>query len=787
MAAMATNSLGKSQLYNSRLIDVYLKLLKKKYPQINANDILSYANIKPYEVADQGHWLTQDQVDRFYEKLVQATGNPHIAREAGRYAASPDALGIMRQYALGLMGPANAFKLIRQATSNLVKSAIYESEAIGPNEVQLTVTPRDGVEEKPFQCENRIGFFEAIVMMFNKMPPTITHTECVFKGGNSCVYRISWAKSRAQQLRNLRKLFLLFLGPAATVLYFTGRENLLTPAIPLVALLFLFLSLLIERHEKKDVFNSLKNIHDSSDQTINQIKTSYNNALLANEIGRAISRHTDLSKIKPPDQNNNEVDLLLNRVVATLQNRLDFDRGLILLASDDRSRLVFKAGYGYSTELRQKLQRTAFHLDKPNSRGIFVISFKLQKPFLINDIDDIQEDLSLRSFRFARELGVKSFICCPIIYDGESIGLLAVDNIHTKRPLIQSDMSLLMGIAPVIGVSIRNTQLLKAQKRQFDSILHVLAATIDARDPLTAGHSEKVTEYSLGICRELGMDTGFTEMVRVAALLHDYGKIAVPDSVLKKPGRLTDYEYELVKTHAAKSREILEQINFEGIYRDVPRIAGAHHEKMDGSGYPEGMTGEDIPLGARIIAVADFFEAITSQRHYRDPMPLDIACQQLLQHQDQSFDGRVIEAFFAFIKQQYGIQPENLPARSVTLERDAARVPYHTEVILLQDGRKTTATSANISKGGIYIASEYEFPEGCAIQIAFVSPAQPHQTVSLKGRVAWTNRPNFRRKAALPIGFGVEFLDPPHIFTESVFNFVKNCLEDPQYQQSVAF
>ena len=199
------------------------------------------------------------------------------------------------------------------------------------------------------------------------------------------------------------------------------------------------------------------------------------------------------------------------------------------------------------------------------------------------------------------------------------------------------------------------------------------------------------------------------------------------------------------------------------------------------------MTGEEIPLGARIIAVADFFEAITSQRHYRDPMPLDIACHQLLQHQDQSFDGRVIEAFFAYMKQQYGIQPDNLPARSVTLERDAARVPYHTEVILLQEGRKTTATSANISKGGIYIATENEFPEGSAIQIAFVSPAQPHQTVSLKGRVAWTNRPTLRRKAALPIGFGVEFLDPPHIFTEAVFNFVKNCLEDPQYQQSVAF
>jgi putative nucleotidyltransferase with HDIG domain len=201
-----------------------------------------------------------------------------------------------------------------------------------------------------------------------------------------------------------------------------------------------------------------------------------------------------------------------------------------------------------------------------------------------------------------------------------------------------------MGIASVIGISIRNSELIDARMREFKSIVHVLAASIDARDSLTAGHSEKVTEYSLAICRELGLSQEYCEMIRVAALLHDYGKIWVPDAILKKEGRLTAEEYAIVKIHSEKTLEILSQINFEGIFRQVPEIAGAHHEKLDGSGYPRGIRGGDIPLGSRIIAVADYFEAVTAKRHYRDPMPVDEAFALLRQEAGTHLEKRFVEA-----------------------------------------------------------------------------------------------------------------------------------------------
>ena len=185
------------------------------------------------------------------------------------------------------------------------------------------------------------------------------------------------------------------------------------------------------------------------------------------------------------------------------------------------------------------------------------------------------------------------------------------------------------------------------------SILKALAASIDARDPYTAGHSEKVTEYAVGICKEMNMPSDYTEVVAVAASLHDYGKIGISDALLKKEGLLTAEEYETVKTHSVKTRKILEQIDFHGPYSLVPEIAEAHHEKIDGSGYPRGLKGHEIPIGSRIIAVADFFEAITAKRLYRDPIPVDEAFEMLRRESDVHFSREIVDAFINYYKSKY--------------------------------------------------------------------------------------------------------------------------------------
>jgi HD-GYP domain-containing protein (c-di-GMP phosphodiesterase class II) len=419
------------------------------------------------------------------------------------------------------------------------------------------------------------------------------------------------------------------------------------------------------------------------------------------------------------------------------------------------------------------LQAITFDLNKPDSKGMFVVSFHKQEPLLVNDLEEVENNLSPRSQKFAKVLQVKSFICCPIICDGESIGILAVDNIQSKRPLVNSDLTLLMGIAPVIGVSIRNADLLHAKRQQFHSILQVLAKTIDARDPLTAGHSEKVTDYALGICKELGEPQNFSEMIRVAALLHDYGKIAVPDSILKKPGRLTKEEYQVVKTHSEKTREILDQIHFEGIYQSVPAIAGAHHEKINGSGYPQGLMGHQIPRGAKIIAVADFFEAITAKRHYRDPMPLKVAFDLLRDESGKHFDPAIVEAFIRYFEKKHEDDFKQKWESHEIPQRKSVRVPYSVPVSYTINGTTQNGTSTDISALGMYVASKQDVADpGCPINLSFALPNDSAHRIETCGRIAWVNNNNVPRKTALPPGFGVEFIGLKKVATDLVFSYV---------------
>ena len=196
-------------LYNSRIITTFLKLVRRKYSYINIPELLAYADMEPYQIEDDGHWFNQAQVDRFYERLVKLTGNPGIAREAGRFNASPEAIGIMARYVLGFASPAKAFEVIGKLAGNLTRSTHFESKRLSGSGIEITVLPEPGFSEKLYQCENRIGYFEAIVSGFNYRIPRIEHEECIFKGGSACRYRISWRESPAATWKRVRNVFSL--------------------------------------------------------------------------------------------------------------------------------------------------------------------------------------------------------------------------------------------------------------------------------------------------------------------------------------------------------------------------------------------------------------------------------------------------------------------------------------------------------------------------------------------------------------------------------------------------
>jgi|GEM_PF-552486 len=222
-----------------------------------------------------------------------------------------------------------------------------------------------------------------------------------------------------------------------------------------------------------------------------------------------------------------------------------------------------------------------------------------------------------RSFDIRNNFRTRSVLCVPISNrSGERIAVIQVINKTDNGGFDKTDVELVTALASSAGIALENAFLMDELEASFEGAMRTLAATVDARHPLTAGHSQRVTEYALQIADEMGLGQDEKLVVKYAALLHDIGKIGIKDSVLLKDGQFTPEERAEMNNHPAKTRAILEKFHFPKRLREVPVVAAYHHEKIDGTGYPYGMTASELPLGSKILAVADVFDALTSRRDY---------------------------------------------------------------------------------------------------------------------------------------------------------------------------
>jgi len=171
-----------------------------------------------------------------------------------------------------------------------------------------------------------------------------------------------------------------------------------------------------------------------------------------------------------------------------------------------------------------------------------------------------------------------------------------------------------------------------------------LAEALEAKDPYTNGHSKRVTEVTVALAAEAGLSALHLDRIRLAGLVHDIGKIGIPEQILHKPDKLTDAEYEMIKEHSVIGQKILRPIIRD---QEVLRIVRNHHERYDGSGYPDGISGDAIPECVRLIAVADTYDAMTSNRPYRKALTPEIARELILKGSGTQFDPQVVELFLA--------------------------------------------------------------------------------------------------------------------------------------------
>lgn len=299
------------------------------------------------------------------------------------------------------------------------------------------------------------------------------------------------------------------------------------------------------------------------------------------------------------------------------------------------------------TRVAQGLEHWPSELRIPDDAGLSGRVFQTQEPLCIADTFESP----CFSRRLAEQTGYvpRSMLIVPVMRTGsQCIGVIQLLDRRVGY-FREDDMPLMEAVAVQVGIALENVRLHEAQKRQFNSFVKALSTALDARDPLTALHSANVANYAMGIGEMLCLPPADVEWLRIAGLLHDVGKIGVPEAVLTKAGRLTPQEFAEMKQHAEYSRNILSQIEFTDALKDMARIAAAHHEKLDGSGYPDGLAGESIPLKARILAVADIYDALTQTRHYRIGMPMHEALAVIDGMTPGQLDANCVRALKAFL------------------------------------------------------------------------------------------------------------------------------------------
>ncbi len=257
-------------------------------------------------------------------------------------------------------------------------------------------------------------------------------------------------------------------------------------------------------------------------------------------------------------------------------------------------------------------------------------------------VNDVQNDP-----RFSRDADHKSgfvtrnMLCAPVHVKGALVGVLQTIN-KKIGTFDDHDLDLLMSLSDSVGIALDNARLYKEVSEAFLSTVHVLTDAIEARDPYTGQHARRVMEYSLAIADSFNLSAVEREHLRFSSILHDIGKIGVDDAILRKPSRLDKAEREAMERHADIGASVLSSIQWMASV--IPGVKH-HHERYDGTGYPDRLKGEETPLAARIIAVVDTFDAMTTTRPYRHALPVETALAELEKCAGTQFDPAVTNAF----------------------------------------------------------------------------------------------------------------------------------------------
>lgn len=336
-----------------------------------------------------------------------------------------------------------------------------------------------------------------------------------------------------------------------------------------------------------------------------------------------------------------QLQLILDHIISIPWLEVE-KTGSIFLVEDDPGVLVMKSHCGLAPQLLKMCKRVSFGRCLC---GRAALSGQVE---FAGCVDSRHEN---------RYEGISphGHYCIPILSSGKVIGVINI-YIEEKHKRNKKEEELLCAIADILAGIIKHKQAedeiqqnLHHLRQAIEGSIELTALMVEAKDPYTAGHQRRVSILSCAIAKEMNLSEEQIEGTKIAGLIHDLGKISIPSEILSKPGRITDIEFGLIKNHPQVGYDILKRVKFPW---PIAQIVLRHHERMDGSGYPSGLSGEKILIEARILSVADVVEAISSHRPYRPALGIDAALEEISQNKGILYDPEVVDACIKLFKEK---------------------------------------------------------------------------------------------------------------------------------------
>jgi len=307
--------------------------------------------------------------------------------------------------------------------------------------------------------------------------------------------------------------------------------------------------------------------------------------------------------------------------------------GSLLLVDEEKQQLYFEVALG---DREEDIKKIALNLGE----GIAGWVAQNGEPLIVNAPEE--DPRFFKGVDERTEFKTRNLICAPVKVKEKVVGVLEAINKQGEEDFNGEDLSLLISLADQVAIALDNARLYQELEEMFFQTAESLATAIEKRDPYTGGHTKRVTSYSLAIAKYLPLSLAERKCLRIASVLHDIGKIGIEDQILRKPERLSPEEFNTIKHHSDMGAEIIEHIR--SLREIVPGVK-YHHEQLNGSGYPHGLKGKDIPMLARIVSVADTYDAMTTDRPYRKALEKEVAVEELRKYAGTQFDKEVVEAF----------------------------------------------------------------------------------------------------------------------------------------------